>query len=439
MRDLSSLSKAKYLLIFAGLFGVISLLFSFGSGMYVTGSTVMGFSLLILVYSFRSLHAAEKELVRTADACKALARGDFEKRITSITDGGNIKELQWSVNALTDAVDSFIRESTAAMEHVSRNQYYRRILEGGMHGSMLYGAQVINRAMGSVEQKMNGFGEIANDFDASLKDVVANIKSTAGVFEGSVGTLQESVLSCNQGAQQAVKISDNTSANVQTISAAAEEMSSCIAEITQQMAKTSQMAKDAVQYTIKNQETMKVLTQTADKIGEVINMIENIAGQTNLLALNATIEAARAGEAGKGFAVVASEVKDLASETTGATEEIAVLVGNIQQAINEVVVAFGEIGKVIEEFDGAATTVAAAIEEQSAASREIAQSAENAALSTNDVVTNVRGMNETITQVDTAAGSVKTATQDLSGPTVDQVQSLLDKMSVFLVELKKIA
>ena len=267
------------------------------------------------------LKKSEAEIERMSQVVSALAKGDFEARLTSITEKGKFGEFQWALNEMVDAVDAFIREATAAMEHVSRNQYFRRILESGMHGTLLNGARIINRATQSVEEKMNGFVNVASDLDTSLNEVVQQINSTARTLESSADTMQSSVSIKTQGADAAMRSSDTASMSVQTISAAAEEMSSCIAEITQQMSKTSSIARTAVEESAAAKETVTELSHMADKIGEMVGMIEGIAGQTNLLALNATIEAARAGEAGKGFAVVASEVKELAGQTSKATEE----------------------------------------------------------------------------------------------------------------------
>ena len=205
------------------------------------------------------------------------------------------------------------------------------------------------------------------------------------------------------------------------------------------MSKTSSMSKMAVEESAAATQTITELSKMADKIGEVVSMIEDIAGQTNLLALNATIEAARAGEAGKGFAVVASEVKELAGQTSKATEEIASLVTNIRGSVGNVVKTFTSIGSVISEVNEAATAVAAAIEEQSAASKEIANSAEHASTGTHGVAGNVREINQSMAQVGQAANDVMQATGELSGQAVKRVHLLLDKMGAFMTELKKIA
>ncbi|MCB9991704.1 MAG: methyl-accepting chemotaxis protein [Rhodospirillales bacterium] len=441
LSNMSSISKARKLAVFAGAGVVIGAgsLFVGGTVFAVIGIAALLAALVSLWKATQFLAFAESEISRMNTACKALARGDFETRISNITEEGDFGEFQWAVNEMTDYMDAFVREATAAMEYVSRNQYFRRILEDGMHGALLNGARVINSATESVEEKMNGFVSIADDFDASLKDVVMNINQTVSSLEGTAKTMAVTVSSTREGTESAVNKSDETSLNVQTISAAAEEMSSSIAEISQQVTKTSQVAGRAVEESEKARQTMEQMTEMAARIGEVSQMIEEIAEQTNLLALNATIEAARAGDAGKGFAVVASEVKDLATQTAEATEEISRNIGDIQRVTEQAVQAFAGIGETIEEINAAATVVAAAIEEQSAASQEIASNAEKASAGTMGMASNVKDVSASINQVDEASGQVMQVTSQLSEHVTVKVEDLMGKMGVFMTELKKIA
>ena len=441
MTNLSSLSKAKIAAFAAMGTAILSTLIGLAGG-----TAMQTISLLFLVGTLCALGATiyfqrrtEKEIKRTQDACQALAKGDFEVRLVNITEGGDFGEFQWTLNEMIDYTDAFVREATAAMEYVSRNQYFRRILEDGMQGSLLNGARIINRATESVGAKMNGFVEVANDVDSSLKDVVGGINTTVSSLSETANTMGETVEMTREGANSAVSSSDETSINVQSISAAAEEMSSCIAEISQQVTRTSDIAQGAVQEAQESGKTIEELSVSAEKIGEVIQLIEKIAEQTNLLALNATIEAARARDAGKGLAVVASEVKDLAGQTAAATDEISGQISGIQHATKRAVTSFSTIGKTIEEINEAATAVAAAIEEQNAASKEIASGAGKASEGTNYVAGNVKEISQSMGQVDEAAKQVLSVTGELSEHATQKVEVLLGKMGVFMEELKKIA
>lgn len=437
MKSLSSLSNAR-------IFNVLALA---GTSLLILGDMIpspWGYILnaaiiVFLSLAFYNINKVENELKRMTLIVSALSKGDFESRMTNITEKGTLGNFQWRLNEMADSVDSFIREATASMEHVSRNKYFRRIIEAGMHGSLLSGAQIINRATQGVEDKMNGFMRIADDLDTSLNQVVQQINTTTENLVKSTDAMQHSVVSTRREVDAAMRDSNETSKSVQTISAAAEEMSSCIAEITQQMEKTSRTARSAVEESSRAHGAIDDLTRMADKIGEVVDIIKGIAEQTNLLALNATIEAAHAGEAGKGFAVVAGEVKQLAGQTNNATCEITGLVNNIQLATRKVVQTFAAIDSNITEINDASTVVAAAIEQQSAASREIAYSADRASMDTCNITGNVHDINQNIENVSDAARNAMQATDDLSQNVTRNVSSLLFKMNVFMTELKKIA
>ncbi|MGH1456129.1 MAG: methyl-accepting chemotaxis protein [Alphaproteobacteria bacterium] len=381
----------------------------------------------------------EIEIARTVETCKALAEGDFDNRLSAITEQGQIGELQWALNEMTDYMDAFVRESTASMEYVGRNQYFRQIIENGMHGDLLSGTKIMNRVTKSIEEKTNSFANIAYDVDKSLKDVVSGINTSVSTLSQTSKSMQNVVQQSKDKAISCVQSSDNASENVQSISAAAEQMSSCIAEISKQITRTSDITREAVHETEESRHTIEDLATTAEKIGEVIQLIEKIAAQTNLLALNATIEAARAGDAGKGFAVVASEVKTLAAQTATATEEISIQIAGIQNATEKTVNSFSRLGKTIEEVNEAATTVASAIEEQNAVSKEIAASASNASNETTSTKNNVHSIEKSIGDVDKSAEQISHVTHELSELAQREINDLLQKMDLFTQELEKMA
>ncbi len=431
--NLSSLSKSAICIAAAFVLCAASMIFHAGR------MPLQGAALLSLGAASWFLFCAQKKIRMAVAACRALEKGEFNVRIIKAREGGELSDLFWAINEMTDRMDAFVREATAAMEFVSRNQYFRRILEDGMNGILLNGARVINRATKSVESKMNGFVNIADDFNVSLKTVVNDINDTAKNLGSTANAMDTTVSVTRKGTEESVNVSGETSQSVQTISAAAEEMSSSIVEISQQIVRTSEISAQAVTEAQQAGKTVEDLVQTSAKIGNIIELIESIAGQTNLLALNATIEAARAGDAGKGFAIVASEVKALANQTAAATEEIRNNIAGMQKATNGVAKAFDGIGMVIGQIRESTTVVAAAVEQQSAASKEIANSATKAAEGTQSVVVNVKEVSQSIGMVEKSAADVVQFTSHLSKGVATQVEGLLEKMSAFVTELKKTA
>ena len=195
---------------------------------------------------------------------------------------------------------------------------------------------------------------------------------------------------------------------------------------------SSEIAKKAVSAAESTNHDVRSLSDAAEKIGAVVELITDIAAQTNLLALNATIEAARAGDAGKGFAVVASEVKNLANQTGKATDDIAEHIGSIQSATENAVRAIESITGVINEMDEISTTIAAAVEEQSAATQEIARNVQQAASGTQEVTDNISGVTQATGEASAAAGQVLTASQGIS----QQGETLREEVSKFLVQVR---
>ena len=206
-------------------------------------------------------------------------------------------------------------------------------------------------------------------------------------------------------------------------------------EIGRQVTFSSGVADEAVAKAAKTTEMVKSLAAAAEKIGDVLRLIGAIASQTNLLALNATIEAARAGDAGRGFAVVASEVKELASQTAKATEEIAGQVTAIQSATADCVLAIGGISDTIREISGVATTIASAVEEQGSATREIARSVQQAAAGTSEVSRNVAGASQAADQSRTLADNVLVASGELN----QHANALFKSVDAFLAGLRNAA
>ncbi|SHG26055.1 methyl-accepting chemotaxis protein [Bradyrhizobium erythrophlei] len=277
--------------------------------------------------------------------------------------------------------------------------------------------------------------QMADRFEADVKSVVGAVAKATKDMQRVAGEITSSVNGTSERATAAAAASEEASASVSTVAAATEELASSVAEIGRQVTHSSGVADQAVVKAGQTTEMVAGLTAAGEKIGDVLRLIGAIASQTNLLALNATIEAARAGEAGRGFAVVASEVKELASQTAKATEEIAGQVTAIQSATGNCVIAIGGISDTIREISGIATTIAAAVEEQDSATREIARSVQQAAAGTSEVSHNVAGASQAAQQSRTLADNVMVASGQLS----QHADALFESVDTFLAGLRDAA
>jgi methyl-accepting chemotaxis protein len=287
------------------------------------------------------------------------------------------------------------------------------------------------KAQAAAERKVE-MGRLADGFESRVGGMVRQL----GTGSSELGTTARSLTAvAERSGQQAGSVAasaGHANAGVQTVAAAAEELSASISEISRQVAESTRMTGKAVADAQRTDAIVRALAEGAQKIGDVVGLITDIAGQTNLLALNATIEAARAGDAGKGFAVVASEVKSLANQTGRATEEIAAQITQIQNATREAVEAIGGITGTIEQISATSTTIAAAVEEQGAATAEIARNVQETARATQEVTSAIGGVSEAAGETGTAAGKVLTVANDVSR----QAELITGEMHRFVADIR---
>jgi methyl-accepting chemotaxis protein len=257
--------------------------------------------------------------------------------------------------------------------------------------------------------------KLADEFQAAVGGIIETVSSASTELESAAGTLTKTAEVTRELAGSVAAASEEASANVQSVASATEEMTASVNEISRQVQESSKIAAAAVEQAQQTDGRINELSKAAGRIGDVVKLITAIAEQTNLLALNATIEAARAGEAGRGFAVVASEVKQLASQTAKATDEISSQIAGMQEATQDSVAAIKEIGGTISRISEIAATIAAAVEEQGAATQEIARNVGEAAKGTTQVATSITDVNRGAGETGTASAQVLSSAQSLSG------------------------
>ena len=256
---------------------------------------------------------------------------------------------------------------------------------------------------------------ITREFESMIGEIVNTVSSASTQLEASAGTLTATAERAQELTTMVAAASEEASTNVQSVASATEEMASSVNEISRQVQASARMASDAVNEARKTNDRVSELSKAASRIGDVVELINTIAGQTNLLALNATIEAARAGDAGRGFAVVASEVKALAEQTAKATGEIGLQINGIQSATQDSVNAIKEISGTIEKLSEISSAIAAAVEQQGAATQEISRNVQQAAQGTQQVSSNITDVQRGAGETGLASSQVLSAAQSLSG------------------------
>ena len=295
----------------------------------------------------------------------ALADGDKAVEIAGIDRGDEVGEMAQSVQVFKD---NMIRNDEMAAE------------------------QEQERA--TREERASKVEQLASDFDVAVGDVLRGVSDAATEMDATAKMMSDTAEQTVQQSTAVAAASEQASVNVQTVASASEEMSASIDEISRQVIDSARITSEAVDQAENTNQSMAGLNEAAQKIGDVVGLINDIASQTNLLALNATIEAARAGEAGKGFAVVASEVKSLATQTANATEEIGAQIAAMQNETAGALEALTGIGKTINTVNEIATTISSAVEEQSAATQEISRNVDQAAHGTQEVSSSIASISQ---------------------------------------------
>ncbi|MER2604887.1 MAG: HAMP domain-containing methyl-accepting chemotaxis protein, partial [Siculibacillus sp.] len=370
---------------------------------------------------------------RTIAVAEALAKGDFETRDLEFDQWGMVGELAEAINDMADRLDAFVRESSAAMDAVRHNQYYRRILPHGMDGALRRASETINDATDMIQERVEAFNVSTEDFGEAINRIVESLIAASKGMGEAAHRMEEGAGTTDQRATSVVDVSQTASASVQRVADAAGQLTSSARGIGGEVERSAVIARAAVERAEETGRIVAGLSHAAEKIGAVIGLIDQVAGQTNLLALNATIEAARAGEAGRGFAVVASEVKNLAEQTARATGEITRHIAEVQSATRAAVDSILGIGGTIAEIDAITGAMRHSIEAQIDATNDIAHSVGSAFDGTRAVTANIAGISDIARETAGLAHGILDTSRSISA----EGDRLADTVRDFLITLRR--
>jgi methyl-accepting chemotaxis protein len=357
-----------------------------------------------LILAYLIAHSISEPLLRLSAVMRRLSRDDLTVTVSDTERGDEIGEMAQAVGVFK---------------------------ERGVENQRLRHAQEELQAKAEADRNAL-LMTLADNFERSIGDVVSAVTASANDMQTSAETLSTTTGVAVNRSTAAAGAAEEAAVSVNTVAGATEELTASIREISRQVAASNDVAAKAVEEAGKTNALMGSLARAANEVGDVVSLINSIAGQTNLLALNATVEAARAGEHGKGFAVVASEVKSLATQTARATEDIQAKIGEIQQATGVAVAAIRDIGAVIDQMNSISGAIASAVEQQGAATRDIAGNIAQAAAGAQAVSQNVTGAS----QASSEAGQKAVRMLDGAGQLGKVAQRLRGEVNGFLSSIR---
>jgi methyl-accepting chemotaxis protein len=388
----------------------------------------------------RNTEIRPAELEDVVRMCEVAAQGDLEPRLRTDQPDPQMRRLVIALNHLLDMVDSYVRESEAALEHASQGKYYRQMLVRGMRGRFQQAARIINAGVGRMGEQAKTLLEMkasrlqaAGQIEGSLRKVAEEVGTAAERIRTVASDLAFGAETASERSEAVRSAALNVTTNVEVVASATEQLASSIRQVEIQTNESASVTRKAEEYTEQTMAVMTALMEASRRVGRVVKLISQIAEQTNLLALNAAIEAARSGGAGKGFAVVASEVKSLARKTGQSTEEISEEVSAIQRTAEEAGEAIQTICGTIRRLATISGTITAGMIEQRAATAEINRGIHSTAKET-------RGVSESMELVsDSARQTTETASEllDASSNMADHAVELNRALEMVMATMAK--
>lgn len=378
----------------------------------------------------------EKAFEALRDITPEFRKGNLEARVVGWETFGDLSDVFCDINYMLDVTDAYVREAGASLDAAGKSNYYRKFLSRGMKGSFAAGAETINKACERMEDMENEAlkerEQLAEEFRGNVLSTVSALLSST-VELNSLGQELTGFATETQNLSSSVAAaSEEASVNVQTVAAASEEYAATVEEISRQVAVSAEHSGQASEQALITKSSIDELKKTSENIGQVVQLINDIANQTNLLALNATIEAARAGESGKGFAVVATEVKSLANQSADATDNISDQINNIQKNVVTTVEGVDLVTNLINELNEISGSISQSTDEQLESTMEISKNIQEASIGTQEVSKHINKVNETAVQtldrasnLTGASSTIEQLVKDLEGKAEAFVENLL--------------